>query len=142
MMGRRVVAGLLATLLVVAVLVALGRWERNRHADEQTRGMQSVLVAVGQLDGPTLSAFRYLPKFQCLAYRRERNPLALELCFDAVGRVVEAIDRRSGRPEIWSLREDPTRSTLRVDRSQVDRLLVRMGVPPRLIRAAHERATS
>jgi hypothetical protein len=40
--------------------------------------------------------------------------------------VVEAFDRRAEEPKIWSLRDDPTRSTLRVDRNEVDRLLDRM----------------
>ena len=142
MTAHRVAAILLAALLVIVGLVYVGSWERERHADEQARGMGMVLAAVGPLDGQTLSAFRYLQNFQCLAYRRDRNPVALELCFDSEGRVVEALDRRSDEPKIWSLREDPTRSTLRVDRREVDRLLVRMGVPPRLIRVLHERAES
>ena len=142
MTARRIAAGILVTLIVLGGLVFVGRWERAQRADEQVQGMGEVLAAVGPLDGPTLSAFRYLQDFQCLAYRRDRNPVALELCVDADGRVVEAIDRRSGEPTIWSLRDDPTRSTLRVDRGEVDRLLVRMGVPSRLIRAAHERAES
>lgn len=142
MTARRIAAGLLAAFLILVGVVFVGRWERERRADEQVRGMAKVLVAVGSLDGPTLSAFRYLQDFQCLAYRRERNLLALELCVDAEGRVVEAIDRRSGEPKISSLRDDPTRSTLRVDRREVDRLLVRMGVPRRLIRAVHEIAGS
>jgi hypothetical protein len=137
---RRAALVLLAALLVLLGLALVGRWERGWHADEETRGMKDVLAAVGPLDGPTLSAFRYLPDFQCLAYRRERNPVALELCVDAEGRVVEAIDRRTSERRIWSLREDPTRSNLRVDRREVDRLLVRMGVAPRLIREVHERA--
>lgn len=140
MIARRAAASLLAALLVLASFTLVGRWERGRRADEQSRGMQNVLAAIGPLDGPTLSAFRYFQNFQCLAYRRERNPVALELCVDPEGRVVETIDRRTGEPRIWSLRDDPTRSTLRVDRHEVDRLLIRMGVPTRLIRAAHERA--
>jgi len=135
-------AWLLAALLVVVGLVFVGRWERGERADEQVRGMGKVLTAVGPLDGPTLSAFRYFQDFQCLAYRRDRNLLALELCVDAEGRVVEAIDRRSGEPKIWSLRDDPTRSTLRVDRHEVDRLLDRMTVRPQSIRAAPEGAES
>ena len=63
-------------------------------------------------------------------------------CFDADGRVVEAFDRRQGEAKIWSLREDPTSSTLRRDRAEVDRLLVRMGVPQRLIDDVHERAAN
>lgn len=136
MTARGVAAGVLAALLVLVGLAFVGRWERGRRADEQVRGMAKVLVAVGPLDGPTLSAFRYFQDFQCLAYRRDRNLLALELCVDAEGRVVEAIDRRSGESKIWSLRDDPTRSTVRVDRQQVDRLLDRMTVRRRSIRAA------
>jgi len=139
---HRVAAVLLAAPLAVGGLALVGSWERDRRADDQVRGMETVLAAVGPLDGSTLSAFRYLRDFQCLAYRRNDHPVALELCVDAQGRVVEAFDRRSGASRIWSLRDDPTRSTLRVDRQEVDRLLVRMGVPPELIRAVHERAES
>lgn len=133
MSRRRVLAGLLGAIALAALLVAVGRWERARRADEQADGMRRVLAAVGPLDSPSLSAFRYVTKFQCLLYRRDGNRVALELCFDVDGRLIEAIDRRSGDPEIWSLRDDPTRSTIRVDRREVDRLLVRMGVPQRLI---------
>jgi hypothetical protein len=123
---HRAVAVLLAAPLVIGGLAVVGNWERERRADEQVRGMKTVLVAIGPLDGPTLSAFRYLSSFQCLAYRRNDNPVALELCVDAAGRVVEAFDRRSGEPSIWSLRDDPTRSTVHVDRQEFDRLLARM----------------
>jgi hypothetical protein len=129
-MSRRRVLGLvLAAVAVLAALVAIGRFERGRRADDENRGMRAVLVAAGPLDSPSLAAFRYLQGFQCLLYRRSGNPFALELCVDAQGRLVEAIDRRSGDPEIWSLRDDPTRATTRLDRGEVDRLLNRMGVP-------------
>lgn len=104
--------------------------------------MRTVVAAVGPLDNPSLSAFRYLSNFQCLVYRRGADPVALELCVDARGRLVEAIDRRSRERKIWSLRDDPTRSTILLDRAEVDRLLVRMGVPPRLIAEAHSRGSS
>jgi hypothetical protein len=138
---RRAVATIAASALVVALaLVLVGRWEAGRRADEENAGMRRVLAAVGELDSPTLSAFRMLGDFQCLLYGRDGNLVALELCVTPGGRVVEAIDRRgSGDPEIASLRDDPSRSTVRVDRAEVDRLLVRMGVPPRLVAAAHER---
>jgi hypothetical protein len=135
-----VLAGLV--VVVAALLVGIGRWERDRRADEEVRGMERVLVAIGPLDNATLASFRFLTDFQCLGYRRGENPVALEACFDADGRVVEAFDRREGEAEIWSLREDPTSSTLRRDRAEVDRLLLRMGVPERLIRDVHERAAS
>jgi hypothetical protein len=140
---RRKQAGIaLAALAVAAVLVAIGRWERARHADEEMAGMRRVVQAVGPLDSAGLAGFRYFRHFQCLAYERPQHRIALELCVDPDGRVVEAIDRRSGEPEIWSLREDPTASEVRVDRRTVDRLLVRMGVPPRLIREAHKQGST
>lgn len=142
-MSRRVAAAVLAALVVAAALVAIGRWERARRADEQLAGMRGVLERVGPLASPSLSAFRYLKSFQCLLYERGGNRVALELCFDADGRVIEAIDRTGdGGPRIWSLRDDPSRSTIRVDRAEVDRMLVRMGVPTRLIEAAHAQGGS
>ncbi len=131
----------LALLAALVVLVALGRWERERRADEEAEGMRRVVLAVGPLDSPDLAGFRYFRHFQCLAYRRPGHPLALELCVDPAGRVVEAIDRRGGELAIWSLRDDPTASNVRVDRSEVDRLLLRMGVPRHLIREAHEQGS-
>jgi hypothetical protein len=138
-MTRRTLAALAGAALVAAlVLVGIGRWEAAHRADVQNAGMQRVLDAVGPLDSPSLKAFRFLRSFQCLLYERNGNPVALELCFDETGRLVEAIDRRgSGDPTISSLRDDPGRATIRADRREVDRLLIRTGVPPRLIAAVH-----
>jgi hypothetical protein len=135
--GRRLAIGAVAALVAAAALVALGRWERDRRAEEQVRGMASVVRLVGPLDSPQLSAFRYLKNFQCLLYRRGKNRVALELCADPAGRVVEAFDRRGADPRIWSLRDDPKKSTLRIDRHVFDRALMRMGVPQDLVDAAH-----
>ena len=129
-MTRRALVLALAAALVLAALVPVGRWERSRRAEEQVRGLERVRAAVGPLDSDTLKAFRYLSRFHCLLYERGANPFALELCVDVRGRLVEAIDRRGGEPAIWSLRDDPTRSTIYLDRREVDRLLHRMGVPP------------
>jgi hypothetical protein len=115
-----------ASLVLAAVLIPVGRWERSHRAHEQVRGLRKVLSAVGPLDQPSLDAFRHLQRFDCLIYKRGGNPFALELCVDHSGRLVEAIDRTSGKPKIWSLRDDPTRSTVRLDRSEVERLLRRM----------------
>jgi len=100
--------------------------------------MASVLAAVGGLDGPGLRGFRIFARFDCLVYRRRGNDFALEICVDDEGRVVEAIDRRSGAPRIWSLRDDPARSRVRVSRATVNRLLRRMGVADRLLPATGE----
>jgi hypothetical protein len=128
-MKRRYLVAGAAALVALFVLVLVGRWERGHRARVQVDGMERVLETVGPLDNPSLTAFRYFGEFQCLVYRRAPVRLALELCFDRQGRLIEAIDRRSGNPHFWSLRDDPTRSTIRVDRREVDRLLLRMGVP-------------
>jgi hypothetical protein len=118
--------------LALAALVALagvGLWERGERAERESAGIRTVLERVGPLDSPELRGFRILANFQCLVYERGRNDFALEVCVDAEGRVVEAIDRVDGTPEIWSVRDDPTRSGVRVSRVEVDRLLRKMNVP-------------
>lgn len=129
-MSRRLALAVTAGIALVAVLVAIGRWERSHRAAVQSRGMREVALAVGRLDSPSLDAFRILGNFDCLLYKRGSNPFALELCVDRSGRIVEAIDRRGGSARIWSLRDDPTRSTVRVDRAEVERLLDKMVVRP------------
>jgi hypothetical protein len=123
---RRSLLAAVAVLVAVA-LVVVGRWEGRREVRREARGFHVVQRLVGRLDSPTLSGFRVLPGFDCLTYRRGANVYALELCVDPQGRVVEAIDRRSIARRIWSLRFDPSASTDRVDRGEVDRLLRKMG---------------
>jgi hypothetical protein len=131
--SRRALVLSFAALLVLAALVLVGNWERQRRADQEMSGMRDVIAAVGPLDNSTLKGFRILTNFDCLVYERGTNPFALELCVADDGRVVEAIDRRSGESEIWSLRDDPTRSEVRLDRREVNRLLLKMNVPPHLL---------
>jgi hypothetical protein len=119
-----------AAVVLAGVLVGVGRWERSHRAAGQSRGMEKVASAIGPLDSPSLDAFRVLGDFDCLLYKRGPNPYALELCIDRSGRVVEAIDRRGGKVRFWSLRDDPTRSQVHVDRAEVQRLLDKMVVPP------------
>jgi hypothetical protein len=123
---RRIV--LIAAVVLIA-LIPIGAWERERRADGESAGMRTVLEEVGQLDTEDLRGFRIFANFECLVYGRGRNDFALELCVDDSGRVVEAIDRRDGTAEVWSLRDDPSRSEVVVDRSEVNRLLRRMNVP-------------
>jgi hypothetical protein len=118
-----------AALLVLALLVGAGRWERSREIRSQAVGLRKVAALIGPLNNRTLSGYRVLPAFDCLVYRRGPNPYALELCVDQAGRVVEAIDRRTVDRKIWSLTFEPASSPVRVDRAEVDRLLARMGAP-------------
>jgi hypothetical protein len=114
-------------VVALAALVPIGRWEGKRHSEAEVRGMSVTRALIGPLDSPTLSGYRVLRDFDCLVYRRGNNPYALELCVDEHGRVVETIDRRQFDRRIHSLREDPSASTLLVDRAIVDRLLQRTG---------------
>jgi hypothetical protein len=113
-------------VVAAVLLVGIGRWEGSRHADAENSGIERVAQAVGPLDSPSLHGFRMLSRFQCLVYRRGANRYALELCVDREGRVVEAIDRRSGETKWWSLREDFAAADVRVDRAEVERLIIRM----------------
>ena len=126
--GRRA-ALVVAALLVLALLVGAGRWERSREIRSQAVGLRKVAALIGPLNNRTLSGYRVLPAFDCLVFRRGPNPYALELCVDQAGRVVEAIDRRTVDRKIWSLTFEPASSPVRVDRAEVDRLLARMGAP-------------
>ena len=121
-----VVAGAIAVLVV---LVVVGRHEGSRHARQENRKIAEIRGLVGPLDQPSLDAFRLLPQFSCLLYKRHGNRFALELCVDGQGRVVEAIDRQGRTPRIASLREAPQDATVRVDRAEVDRLLRKLGAP-------------
>jgi hypothetical protein len=125
-MSRRLVVWGAVGLVLLLALIPVGRWERARHADRQNDGIERVRETVGPLDSPTLKGFRFLAKFQCLVYKRDANDFALELCVDRKGRVIEAIDRRSGKTKWWSLREDPTHADVRVNRLVVERLIVKM----------------
>jgi hypothetical protein len=121
----------LAAVAGLAALILVGRWEGRHHARSELAGMRKTFALVGPLDNGTLTAYRIDIdfRFDCLIYKRGANRLALELCFDRTGRLVETIDRRSGTPKISSLREDPSASTIRVDWAEVVRLLKRLGAP-------------
>lgn len=138
MSGRRLAVAAALAVAAVPLLVALGRWERSSNVDEQVRGLREVRSAIGPLDSPSLSAYRVscvtrpsaeacpTANMDCLAYRRGIDPLALELCVDPAGRVVEAFDRRGGRTRIYSLRYEPAASPLRVDVRELRRILERI----------------
>ena len=120
-----------AALIALGALVLVGRSEGRRHAREENRGIAQIRALVGPLDSPSLDRYRLLNDFSCLLYGRNGNAFALELCIDAEGRVVEAIDRRDRRhPRISSIREDHSAATVRVDRAEVDRLIRKLEESP------------
>lgn len=126
--GRAAAAAVLGAV-VLAALVALGRWEAEQRVEAEVEGMARTLAAVGALDSPSLTGYRVLHAFDCVVYRRGETRFALEVCVDEAGRVVETIDRRGSEHRVHSLRDDPDASTLRVERALVDALLRRMGAP-------------
>jgi hypothetical protein len=123
--------GALGVLLGLLALAAIGRAEAAHRGRDQSRAIGRLGAEIGPLDSPSLDSYRYFSAdVQCLLYRRGGDPFALELCIDERGRVIEAIDRRTApEPRIWSLRDDPSRASVRVDRADVNRLLEQMGVP-------------
>ena len=112
-----------AVVAAVAVLVAVGRWEERRAAREQMAGMRTIVNAIGgNIASPKLSGYRLGPP-DCLAYFERPMLLALQLCFDSEGRVVQAVDRRSDEPRYYSLQYKPSLSSIRYPRATIDKLL-------------------
>lgn len=119
-----------AAVIVAALLIALpflGRWEKHRWVNTEQRGMMHVVRLVGPLDQHALVGFRVLPQFDCLVYRRGAVLLALELCVNGRGRLIETIDRRGGARRYYDLESDPGAATIQIDRAEVNRLLRKMG---------------
>lgn len=132
MKGRWLAMSIIGLAALVA-LIPVGRWESRRHAAQEIRGIRTVLAEIGQFDQPALDAYRLGvgPGMDCLLYRRGANPFALEFCFDRQGRVIEAIDRRGSSPRIWSIREEPSASNVRVDRAKLEGLIEQLRQPAR-----------
>lgn len=110
----------------LGALVVVARWEGRRQTDEQLRGLAQVRAAVGPLSSPALTAYRLSRPNTCLAYRRGAHPYALELCFDAAGRLVEASDRRGSVPKVFSLRFDPDAADVVLPQAETDPALGRL----------------
>jgi len=116
-----IVVGVVA-IAVLALLVAVGRWEERRAARKEIAGMRTVLTAIGgNIVSPSLSGYRYGP--DCLAYHDRVMLLALQLCFDSEGRLIQAVDRRPDQPRYYSLEYKPSLSTIRFKRKTIDALL-------------------
>jgi hypothetical protein len=115
-MSPRRVAVAAGALAVLACLVAVGRMERARAVDRETAGMETLLREVGPNLSPNrIYAYRRTPTLGCLLYATSpKERLAIELCFEPSGRLVEAIDRRGGELRPFTLRSEPDASRTRV----------------------------
>ncbi|MFL5935870.1 MAG: hypothetical protein ACJ744_15930 [Gaiellaceae bacterium] len=116
--------GIGVTLVAVfALLVAVGRWEERRAANKELAGMRIVVDAIGgDIRSSRLAGYRYGPP-DCLAYHDHLMLLALQLCFDAQGRLVETVDRRPDQPRYSSLEYKPSLSTIRFPRPEIEKVL-------------------
>ena len=133
---RRAVVVAILSLVVAAALVAGGRWERSQAADSQNAKMHSVYEAVGgSLTGRRITGYRYGDP-NCLAYEEPPVVFALQLCFDAQGRLVETVDRRYGKPRYASLMWQPSLATFRVPPRRVLALMKQASAPPHKERSA------
>ena len=122
-MIRRVAAIGIAVVAALALLVAIGRWEGHRAARKETAGMRTVLAAIGgDIRSPRLSGYRFGDP-ECLAYHTRTMALALQLCFDSEGRLIQTVDRRPDEPRYSSLEYEPSLSTIRFPPSRIDKLL-------------------
>ena len=125
MTGHRKAAALvLAGILGAVFIVLVGRWEQRRSAHIEMARMRIVLDAVGPPDRATATGYR-LGEPRCLAYSTPQNRFGLQLCWDAVGRLVETVDRRGAQPVYASLNYQPSLSTIRFSAAVVNRMFAR-----------------
>ncbi len=117
-----VAAAVVAALAVAGAAVLVGRWELHRDAARQNARMLTVLRTVGDIRTRAASGYR-VGDPSCLAYPRPDNKFALQLCFDAQGRLVETVDRRGIHPIYASLTYEPSLAATRFPSSLIDRLL-------------------
>jgi hypothetical protein len=119
LMELGVLVGAAAIMLIQSYLYSVG----NVAADKERAGMETVLAAIGgNVVSPSLSGYRYGPP-DCLAYHDRVMLLALQLCFDSQGRLIQAVDRRPDQPRYYSLEYKPSLSTIRFPRKTIDGLL-------------------
>jgi hypothetical protein len=107
-----VLTGAAAAALLLAVLIPLGRLQRDRAVDRTGASMQSLVALVGPRFEAHLSGGRIAYRFDCLLYAVGKRRAALEFCFSADGHLAEAIDRRRASPRFFSLRDDPGESSV------------------------------
>lgn len=96
-MRRRFALSGVVVAAVVAGLIVIGRYEGRRTVGQQQRQLLAARAAVGnRLLHPNQAIYDPGGALECLTYPVNGNLFGLELCFDASGRLVESVDRRSG----------------------------------------------
>jgi len=114
-------------VVVAVLLVLLGRYERQHEQASVVRHIAAVRAAIGpSLTRPGPDNYVYNPGRSCLLYSAGGRSYALELCVDAQGRVVEAVDRRGLSPHFYSLVEEPGAARLHIDPALVASLIKRI----------------
>ncbi|HEY8723846.1 MAG TPA: hypothetical protein VIL92_08330 [Gaiellaceae bacterium] len=109
----------------VAAVVAVGRWEMHRFESSEGARMR---VVWREVSGSRPAAYRFAAPVDCLDYARGKDPFALEVCFDSVGRLVDVIDRRDAtNSKRWSLRFDVGAAPLTVAPSRLIKIFESLG---------------
>lgn len=102
-------------LLGAAILVAGGRIERRQWADAQNAGIRAQLATLpARLRGAGLARYTVWSGLTCLVYSTPERVYGQELCLDADGRIVEAVDARGAGVSVWSLRPEAGLADARV----------------------------
>ena len=123
---------LLSVLAIVLLLALLGRLERRDANRAQVRG---IAVTQALLNSGLPSGYRLTGWGDCLLHGEGADPYAMEVCYDAHGRGVEAIDRHDRRhTRIWSVRYDPSLTQVRESPSQLFVAFKQMGAFPAAMR--------
>jgi hypothetical protein len=124
-----------AAVVVIAVALALSPLGRDERGDAN-RSQLAGIAAVDRLARPhAASGYRITSWADCLLYPVGADPYALELCYDAHGRGIEAIDRRlRTHTRISSVRYDPSLSTTNRSPARLFQLLRSMGAIPEATR--------
>ena len=136
-MTRKVALLAVLALAVALVAIPVGRRERAREDAVQLARIAAVTQEVGPaIDNPTLSAYRADPGFLCLFYARGERYFALQVCYDAQGRLVETVDRRGATAVYGSVTYRPELAPLRVSTADVAGILLRHRVPETVLRVA------
>lgn len=127
-MSRKQTLVVLGVVVAAVVIVVVGRRE---HAAEQRYDLEGIAF-VRSLVGARVAKpvnYRVESGLYCLLYAVRGRVFALELCSDAQGRLVEAVDRRGTLPIFYSVTSEPSVATERMDLRLVSRAIAKLSAP-------------